>query len=254
MEPEFSEFSFGFALTSELMSVLGLKRLGAPLFPTQRQEAMPGGGYDVRLPGVPIFLQFKRSHSLNRRSKKQAALFSGSPFYRFAVTRSSRSPQHELLLDLEAQGNCVLYAAPIFATNQELFKHYTHDRLAKESLFIRPSEIGPLSEGDPHHVCFRRGDRTYLCSDPREVNPVDMSEVIDGISRGVAMSVDRTRRSAEELSEKLIRSYESSGEKSRASTASALRATGARRDRNPVQFLELVARALFGLEVLVVPD
>jgi len=61
MDPGISEFSYGFALTRELVSRLGLAAWGAPEFPTQNEEGK-SGGYDVKLPGlVPIFIQFKVS-------------------------------------------------------------------------------------------------------------------------------------------------------------------------------------------------
>jgi hypothetical protein len=82
MKPDISEFSYGFALTSELIARFGLKRAGAPTFATQQAEAKPGGGWDVRLPGIPVFLQFKRSDYLKTRRAKDYARFR-SPYYRF---------------------------------------------------------------------------------------------------------------------------------------------------------------------------
>ena len=52
MEPLFSEFSYGYAVTSELANgILGHVK-GNPIFPTLRQEGHFGGGYDILLPLV----------------------------------------------------------------------------------------------------------------------------------------------------------------------------------------------------------
>ena len=56
-------------------------------------------------PGVPLFLQFKRSECMRTRGAKEISkhkLSLNSPFYRFRVTERRRSLQHELLLELEA--------------------------------------------------------------------------------------------------------------------------------------------------------
>lgn len=68
MDPLFSEFSYGYTVTEELATgVLGFQKV-RPLFPTQYQEAQPGGGYDVNLPysGAPMYLQFKRADGMIR--------------------------------------------------------------------------------------------------------------------------------------------------------------------------------------------
>ena len=54
MESHISEFSYGYALTSELMALFpSLKAVGAPEFETQNAEGKKGGGWDLKLPGVP---------------------------------------------------------------------------------------------------------------------------------------------------------------------------------------------------------
>ena len=61
MKPNLSEFSYGYALTDELIHRHGLPLIAAPVFPSLYQEGQPGGGYDLLLerPGFPLFLQFK---------------------------------------------------------------------------------------------------------------------------------------------------------------------------------------------------
>ena len=56
MEPEFSEFSYGYALTDELIHWNGTKLKAAPVFPSLYDEGA-GKGYDLKLDrqnGVPF--------------------------------------------------------------------------------------------------------------------------------------------------------------------------------------------------------
>lgn len=56
MEPDFSEFSYGYAITEELASGKLGPLIGAPVFPSLYKERQ-SGGYDVQLPlqGAPFF-------------------------------------------------------------------------------------------------------------------------------------------------------------------------------------------------------
>ena len=82
MRAEFSEFSFGYALTEAFIWDMGLPMVGAPIFPNLFTEGQPGGGYDVRIPavGLPIFLQFKLSEVIVKSSKYLPPIFS-LPYY-----------------------------------------------------------------------------------------------------------------------------------------------------------------------------
>lgn len=101
MKPQISEFSYGFALTNELVGWTQLS--AAPVFPSLLEEGKAGGGYDVQLdlPGVPLYLQFKRSEFLTRSSGREAREIAkigstiGIPYYRFDITESTISNQHD---------------------------------------------------------------------------------------------------------------------------------------------------------------
>lgn len=162
MEPDLSEFSYGFALTSELVAKFHLKRAGAPEFATQSAEGKPGGGWDMKLPSVPIYLQFKRSDEMRRRTAREADLFAALPFYRMHLRRKDVSDQHQLMLDLEAGGKHVFYAAPGFANTDKLSECYTADTVAVCSMFVRPSAIGALKDQHKHHVAFQVGGQSVL--------------------------------------------------------------------------------------------
>ncbi len=171
MKPEISEFSYGFALTNELVGWVALS--AAPVFPSLVEEGKAGGGYDVKLdrPGVPLFLQFKRSHCMVRRTAKehQAVVALGGtlnvPYYRFPITEATTSDQHELLLALDDGSNLVFYAAPHFHRRNEINQAWSRSDVARRSLFVAPRMIGPLDD-EQHHVAFDGGN-TWLCSEPR---------------------------------------------------------------------------------------
>src|SRR5687768_1471231 len=97
---EFSEFSYGYALTHSITSALGAALGNAPIFPSLIQEGSSGGGYDVKLPIVPfpMFLQFKIPHVLTRSSSLKPSSYS-VPYYRMPI-RTRRPNQHQLLLQL----------------------------------------------------------------------------------------------------------------------------------------------------------
>lgn len=172
MHPDISEFSYGYALTETLVSAASARLRAAPVFPSLIEEGKPGGGYDVQIPfpGAPLFLQFKLSHCMVRDSaiEVQKGVFH-TPFYRMHLRPTKHSQQHPMLLDLEATGAAVYYAAPYFHTPAELNDAYTKREVVRQSIFIRPSEVGPLPDKDEHHLSFKRGHPIHLCSDSPRV-------------------------------------------------------------------------------------
>lgn len=173
MQPEISEFSYGFALTNELVGWTALR--AAPIFPSLVEEGRAGGGYDVKLdaPGVPIYLQFKRSECMTRSSAKEiqdgAAL--STPFHQFHLMDARKSDQHRLLLQLDNSTNAVFYAAPRFHTFAQINSAWNTNSITTSSIFVTPQTIGRLSSGS-HTVAYDR-TRAYCCSDPRPLEFLD---------------------------------------------------------------------------------
>lgn len=170
MKPNISEFSYGYALTDELIHWYGTPLTAAPVFPSLYQEGQKGGGYDVMLqrPGLPLFLQFKLSHCMVRSNAQEVkdGIFL-PPFYRMHLRPSRHSDQHEMLLDLENAGNEVYYAAPAFHTPEEFNEAYLLHQVRARSLWIRPSQIGPLPDDNDHHLAFTPGGTPHFCSEPQ---------------------------------------------------------------------------------------
>jgi hypothetical protein len=154
--PEFSEFSYGYAVTEYLVKRIG-PPLHAPTFPSLFAEGTVGG-FDVELdlPGIPLFLQFKLSDCMTRRNAWETRHgFLHSPFYRVYLRPLKYSQQHNLLLDLEARGNEVYYIAPAFHRKIEFDTAYLTGKVVSKSVFIRPSSIGHLRDDWEHHVSFK---------------------------------------------------------------------------------------------------
>jgi hypothetical protein len=171
MTPDLSEFSYGYALTEELATgPLGPLK-AAPVFPSLLQEGKSGGGYDVKLPfaGVPLFLQFKVAHWMERSSALEWARMKG-PYYRMHLRSVRHSRQHDLLRNLEKGGQLVYYAAPEFHESEVLNDAYLKRQVVARSAFFRPGDIGALD--DEHHYVVYRADSNiaWVCShDPREI-------------------------------------------------------------------------------------
>ncbi|MDG2528679.1 hypothetical protein [Caulobacter endophyticus] len=209
MIPEISEFSYGFALTNELVRWAELSV--APIFPSLIEEGGPGGGYDVKLdrPGAPLFLQFKRSECMTRRSAREWKLVDdlggrlGVPFYRFPVTQSLKSDQHELLLALDTPPNLVFYAAPRFHELSEINRAWQDAAVSARSVFVAPSEIGSLDD-ERHNVAFDAA-RTWICSEPREIRALTSRDLLEKIKTALNHDDRPLRETLPELSERLQR-------------------------------------------------
>jgi hypothetical protein len=173
MNPGISEFSYGFALTSELIQSPEFGLTAAPVFPSLIEEGR-SGGHDVRLdrPSLPLFLQFKLSHFMQRRTCREVrdAEFE-VPCYRMYLRAARLSRQHELLLELEdsAEGE-VYYSAPSFHLPEELNNAFLTHQVRARSVWIRPSEIGPLPDDDEHHVSFSDQNPWTMFSTPRRLS------------------------------------------------------------------------------------
>ena len=179
MRPTMSEFSYGFALTKELLDAPGKEVKAAPVFPSLIAEGQVGGGYDVDLskPGIPWFLQFKLcDHMVASHCKEAQSALLSVPCYRMHLRSSRVSRQHELLLRLEQDcrraqnGQQVYYVAPRFHRVEELDDAFARGNVLARSVLIRPSEIGPLNDDAEHYVSFGpQGDPWILFSEPRQI-------------------------------------------------------------------------------------
>lgn len=182
MRAFFSEFSFGFAVTHELVTRVGRFRVGAPRFPSLVAEGREGGGYDVSLGivGFPLFLQFKVSERMIRSTAREWDVFQ-DPYYRFKLHAPRHSDQHQLLLDLENDGNSVYYAAPEFHHAEVLNEAFINQSVIDSTAFFSPAAIGPLPDQEEHAVVFLENRPVgYLCSERKEVERAAKGQEILG--------------------------------------------------------------------------
>ena len=172
MRPAISEFSYGFALTRELYQTPEMGLRAAPVFPTTFREGQPGGGWDVEIdkPSAPLFVQFKVCDRMVAGTCKEARRGLSRPCYRMHLRSARVSRQHEMLLQLEQEGPDVRYAAPMFHTVKQLNDAFVTGTVRNRSVWMRPSEIGPLPDTDQHHVSFDpQGTPFFFSSEPRRL-------------------------------------------------------------------------------------
>jgi hypothetical protein len=200
----FSEFTYGYALTDNLVNGALAGVGGVPLFPSLREEGRAGGGYDVEIPArpVPLFLQFKVPQVMRRRSdwtpeEPVVAERFGVPYYRMHLRARRHSRQHDALLAHEAAGRLVFYAAPRFHRGDDLNRLYVEKRVHRDSVFVRPGAIGPLPDDEPHHLAYEpRGRVGVLRSDPRVI---DGAVDADAFEEAVRAAVARAEKLADPL-------------------------------------------------------
>lgn len=172
MKPNISEFSYGYALTEELIKGLGSNITAAPVFPSLYQEGKKGGGWDLKLEkgGIPLFIQFKLSHYLKRANAKErkSGHFS-TPYYRMHIRPKKHSKQHELLLDLENLGHEVYYSTPAFHEPAELNDAYLKKQVKNRSLCVKPTDIGTITDDEEHYLAFQLHNKCFFCSKPKTI-------------------------------------------------------------------------------------
>jgi hypothetical protein len=200
MTPEISEFSYGFALTNEIVGWAPLS--AAPVFPSLIEEGRAGGGYDVKLDvrGIPLYLQFKRADCMTRRSAWEIRDYSAPlslPFYRFKITETGKSDQHQLLLELDDGENIVFYAAPRFHELVEIDAAWNANEVASRSIFVAPNMIGLLDE-DSHHVAYD-AQGTFLCSEPKAIEGLTSRELVDKLRSRLSAESKPLREKIPEL-------------------------------------------------------
>jgi len=174
MRPGITEFSYGYAITEEIIRNQRHFIVGAPIFPSLIQEGCEGG-YDLKLNriGFPLFLQFKLAHLMVRNTAYEIQYYGllSLPFYRMYLMPLKLSEQHNMLLDLDNGNNEVYYVAPFFTTQEELNNHYAANRVLQNSFLIKPNSIGILPDDNDHHVSVEQYSTFgYLFSDePKKI-------------------------------------------------------------------------------------
>lgn len=254
MKPDISEFSYGFALTSELVDRYGVRSAGAPIFPNLQEEGKPGGGFDVEIPAIAVFLQFKLSHRMERESAMNATTI-GVPHYRFELRPLKHSDQHNLLLDLAGAGNQVYYAAPEFHQVPELNNCFAARTVAANTAFFSPMDIGALPDKDEHFVAFRSGSSfAWMFSDPKEVRRhteimifgPNASTRITATPQGATL-----REFLRSIGDSMVDVYERANLRMHRPILDVASLRNLRTARDPWSYVTFISHTLFGCQLLI---
>jgi hypothetical protein len=254
---QFSEFSYGYCLTEDLVVGQGTPLSAAPVFPSLIEEGQPNGGYDLKLnkPGTPLFLQFKLVHQMVRGTANEARKgHFKEPFYRMHLRSSGISDQHQSLLFLEQAGNDVFYAAPSFHTLAELDLAYAQHTVWNRTFRVRPSQIGPLPNDKQHHVTFQSatGNWRFYSEESSRSGHGESTEVISsGLQARIMERGERNlRQQVEELDQDLIEIVNERNqhrpERERIDVKRLME------DLNPVRRVAYIARQFFDCQLLFV--
>ena len=110
----------------------------------------------LNLPGASFFIQFKLSDRLIRSNATYWGVHSG-PYFRMDITPLSRSPQHNLLKDLNGRGeDNVYYVAPYFYMMSQFDDAYVSNSICERSLMVPLSGLPRLNDYEAHHLTFTR--------------------------------------------------------------------------------------------------
>ena len=183
MKIGYTEFSFGYAFTENLIRSSATAPTGAPIFPNLVQEG--SAGYDVRidLPGVPFFFQYKLPEIMKKSTAGEIAN-SGAPltlpFFRMPLMRRDLSDQHQILIDLEKTfPDAVYYASPEIRSQRGFNIAYNAANVHRRSVLFSPTEIGPLPDNKNHTVAYEAGAVVaYYCSEAKELHAKRYEKII----------------------------------------------------------------------------
>jgi hypothetical protein len=184
----YSEFSFGYAFTENLVRWSQQAPASAPQFPNLVQEAQLG--YDVRIdfPARPLFFQFKLPELMVRDTAKEIAEYGLSitcDFFRMPLMRADLSNQHSHLVDWEHQHpGSVFYASPTFDDINAFNQAYNQGSVHLSSALFSPNDIGPLPDNRNHVVSYEAGSSFgWFCSKPKEIKLLKFEQLIERVEQ-----------------------------------------------------------------------
>lgn len=175
MKLNYTEFSYGYAFTENLIRSLAIGPGAAPVFPNLVQEALLGYDVKVDLPGVPLFFQFKLPELMVRKSVKEVKTLKLKglevPFYRMPLMRRDVSDQHLHLVNLEKSfPHQVFYATPALDGVTSFNAAYSKAAVHQTSAFFSPGNIGLLPDNKDHNVAYCPQKKlAWRCSEPQAV-------------------------------------------------------------------------------------
>jgi hypothetical protein len=183
MKIGYTEFSYGYAFTENLIRSSSSGPTTAPVFPNLVQEATSGFDVQIDLPGQPLFFQYKLPELMTRNAAKEISTHHlaniSVPFFRMPLMRRDLSDQHQILIDLEHSfPGSVFYATPCLPHVHAFNAAYAARRVHRRSAFFSPAEIGPLPDDKFHSIAYRPGMAYgWFCSTPKTVQAFSVGVV-----------------------------------------------------------------------------
>ncbi|WP_420722797.1 hypothetical protein [Hwanghaeella sp. LZ110] len=175
MKLGYTEFSYGYAFTENLIRNSSAGPTTAPVFPNLIQEAQLGYDVKVDLPGLPYFFQFKLPELMVRDTAREIKIFElpglAAPFFRMPLMRRDLSNQHAHLIELEKTfPNSVFYTSSKADGPASFNRAYGRAEVHVESVLFSPTDIGPLPDDKTHSVSYATNmSVAWRCSEPKQV-------------------------------------------------------------------------------------
>ena len=182
----FSEFSYGFSFTENMMRSDSIVPDFYPIHPSLRAEADLGYDIEFRHPGAILYFQFKipkmlktnRALETNRNRFNIGDLY--PPFLRMPIMSQTTSNQHNTLISWEKKKikenkrnrnkrcSFVFYATPMFSDSNDLNANFQSASVHLSSALFSPLEIDYLRPGDYHSIAYNLGvhypQHGWMCS------------------------------------------------------------------------------------------
>jgi hypothetical protein len=194
MKLNFTEFSYGYAFTENLIRSCRTGPKSAPRFPNLVQEAQLGYDVKINLPGVPVFFQFKLPEIMVRDTAREISQFNlpglTVPFFRMSLMRRDLSDQHAHLISLAKKfPKAVFYATTLVDTVTAFNQAYRRAGVHKHSALFSPIDIGPLPDGKSHVVSYSAiSPVAWRCSEAKEVNVFTFEDLIESVNERLPQS------------------------------------------------------------------
>lgn len=156
MKSDFSEFTYGFLLCSEILNKKRRRQIisSAPRLPSLLEEAKIG--YDVEIPrrGLPLFLQFKLAQYLKPNSRARCSSSYNQEFFRITLYKRTKSRQHNLLCELAQKSPHVYYTAPAFYLERDFNRFFINENIINNSVFIPLRRLEEIKDDDEHFITY----------------------------------------------------------------------------------------------------
>jgi hypothetical protein len=207
--PHFSEFSYAYAVTEDLVVAQGTQIIAAPVFPSLIEEGQYGFDVMISRPGFPLFLQFKLAHYIQRRNATETKMsLLQPPFYRMHLRSTAISNQHAALLALERAGNEVFYTAPAFHLREDFNEAYRLRQVWVRSFQIRPTQIGELDINE-HHVAFKQPGAWHVLSEENRTSgtSVDPRRLLGAFQERVRATESPVRDQITDVDHHVLRAF-----------------------------------------------